>query len=60
MTPWTVAHQASLSITNSRSLLKLMPIELSDYIHPVCLPDKQTAAKLGSQEGSGGVVEGAA
>ena len=27
-TPWTVAHQASLSITNSRSLLKLMSIEL--------------------------------
>ena len=27
VTPWTVAHQASLSITNSRSLLKLMPIE---------------------------------
>ena len=26
--PWTVAHQASLSITNSRSLLKLMSIEL--------------------------------
>ena len=26
-TPWTVAHQASLSITNSQSLLKLMPIE---------------------------------
>ena len=26
-TPWTVARQASLSITNSRSLLKLMPIE---------------------------------
>ena len=25
-TPWTVAHQASLSITNSRSLLKLMSI----------------------------------
>ena len=25
---WTVAHQASLSITNSRSLLKLMSIEL--------------------------------
>ena len=25
-TPWTAAHQASLSITNSRSLLKLMPI----------------------------------
>ena len=26
--PWTEAHQASLSITNSRSLLKLMSIEL--------------------------------
>ena len=25
--PWTAAHQASLSNTNSRSLLKLMPIE---------------------------------
>ena len=27
VTPWTVAHQASLSITNSWSLLKLMSIE---------------------------------
>ena len=27
MTPWTAAHQASLSITNSRSLLKPMSIE---------------------------------
>ena len=27
-TPWTTARQASLSITNSRSLLKLMSIEL--------------------------------
>ena len=27
MTPWTAAHQASLSITNSRILLKLMSIE---------------------------------
>ena len=26
-TPWTAAHQASLSIANSRSLLKLMSIE---------------------------------
>ena len=26
-TSWTAAHQASLSITNSRSLLKLMPIK---------------------------------
>ena len=28
VTPWTAAHQASLSITNSRSLLKLMSMEL--------------------------------
>ena len=28
MTPWTAAHQVSLSITNSQSLLKLMSIEL--------------------------------
>ena len=28
MTPWTAARQASLSITNSLSLLKLMPFEL--------------------------------
>ena len=27
-TPWTEAHQASLSITNSQSLLKFMSIEL--------------------------------
>ena len=27
MTPWTAAHQASLSITNSWSLLKLMSIQ---------------------------------
>ena len=26
--PWTAAHQASLSITNSQNLLKLMSIEL--------------------------------
>ena len=28
VTPWTAAHQASLSITNSQSLLKLMSIVL--------------------------------
>ena len=28
VTPWIAAHQASLSITNSQSLLKLMSIEL--------------------------------
>ncbi|XDA82051.1 hypothetical protein R6Z07F_011972 [Ovis aries] len=27
VTPWTAAHHASLSITNSQSLLKLMSIE---------------------------------
>ena len=32
VTPWTAAHQASISITNSRSLLKLMSIKL--VIHP--------------------------
>ena len=34
-TPWTTARQASLSITNSRNLLKLMSIELvmpSNYL----------------------------
>ena len=28
VSPWAAAHQASLSITNSQSLLKLMFIEL--------------------------------
>ena len=44
MTPWTAACQASLSITNSQSLLKLMSIELvmpSNHLilcHPLLLP----------------------
>ena len=39
-TPWTAAHQASLSITNSRSLLKLMSIEsvMSSNHLILCLP----------------------
>ena len=43
-TPWTAAHQASLSIINSWSLLKFMSIELvmpSDHLilcHPLLLP----------------------
>ena len=43
-TPWTAACQAFLSITNSWSLLKLMPIELvmpSNHLilcHPLLLP----------------------
>ena len=42
-TPWTAAHQASLSITNSWSLLKLMSIDLvmpSNHLilcHPLLL-----------------------
>jgi len=39
VTPWTAAHQASLSITNSQSLLKLMSIEtviLSNYLVLCC------------------------
>ena len=43
-TTWTAAHRASLSITNSQSLLRLMSIELvrpSSYLilcHPLLLP----------------------
>ena len=39
-TPWTAAHQASLFITNSRSLLKLMFIEsLMPFNHLIlCCP----------------------
>ena len=43
VTPWTTARQASLSITNSRSLLRLMSIELvmpSNHLilcHPLLL-----------------------
>ena len=44
VTPWTAARQASLSITNSQSLLKLMSIESvmpSNHLilcHPLLLP----------------------
>ena len=43
-TPWTAAHEASLSITNSRSLLRLLSImlEMSSNLlilcHPLLLP----------------------
>ena len=43
-TPWTAAHQASLSIMNSRSILKLLSIESvipSNHVilcHPLLLP----------------------
>ena len=40
MTPWTAARQASLSITNSWSLLKLMSIQsVMPFNHPIlCHP----------------------
>ena len=44
MTPWTAAHQASLSITNSQSLLKLTSLESvmpSNHLilcHPLLFP----------------------
>ena len=44
MISWTTAHQASLSLTNSQSLLKLMSIKLvmpSNHLifcHPLLLP----------------------
>ena len=40
-TPWTAAHQASLSIANSQSLLKLISNQISDIIqqsHPLSSP----------------------
>ena len=43
VTPWTAGHQASLSIINSRSLLKLMSVQsvmMSNYLiicHPLLL-----------------------
>ena len=40
VTPWTAVHQASLSITNSQSLLKLISVELvmpSNHLI-LCLP----------------------
>ena len=39
--PWTAACQASLSITNSQSLLKLMSVMPSNHLilcRPLCLP----------------------
>ena len=36
--PWTAAHQTSLSITNSRSLLKLMSIESMPSNHLILCP----------------------
>ena len=57
VTPWTAARQASLSITNSQSLLKLMSIELvmpSNHLilcHPLLLlPSIFTRIRVFSNE----------
>ena len=56
VTPWTAAHQASLSITNSRSLLKLISIEsamLSNLFilcHFLLLPSILTSIRVFSNE----------
>ena len=55
-TPWTAAPQASLSITNSRSLLKLMSIESmmpSNHLilcHPFLLPSIFPSIRVFSNE----------
>ena len=55
-TPWIAARQASLSITNSRSLLKLMPIESvmpSSHLilcHPLLLPPIPPSIRVFSKE----------
>ena len=57
LTPWIVARQASLSVTNSRSSLKLMSIELvisSNYLtlcHPLLLlPSRFPSIRVFSNE----------
>ena len=57
VTPWTAARQASLSITNSQSLLKLMSIELmmpSNYLilcrPPLLLPSIFSSIRVFSNE----------
>ena len=53
VTPWTAAHQASLSITNSRSLLKLMSIESvmpSNHLNPLS-PPSPPAFNLSQHQG---------
>ena len=55
-TPWAAAHQASLSITNSRSLLKLRSIEVvmpSNHLilcHPLLPPSVFPSIRVLSNE----------
>ena len=49
-TPWTAAHQASLSITNSRSLLmSIKPVMPSN--HPILLCPSPSAFNLSQHQG---------
>ena len=56
VTPWTAAHQASLSITNSQSLLKFMSMESmmpSSHLilcHPLLLPSVFPSIRVFSNE----------
>ena len=56
VTPWTVAHQASLSTTNSQSVLKLMSIEsvMSSnhliFCRPLLLPSIFPSIRVFSNE----------
>ena len=56
VTPWTAAHQASLSITNSRSLLKLktfesvMPSSHLIFCHPFSSCPRSLPASVFSNE----------
>ena len=51
-TPWTVARQASLSITNSWSSLKLMPTEsVMPSSHLICFPLSPPALNLSQHQG---------
>ena len=49
-TPWTAARQASLSITNSRSLPKLMLIDTIQPSHPLSSPSP-SALNLSQHQG---------
>ena len=58
VTPWTAACQASLSITNSQNLLKLMSIKLvmpSNHLilcHPLLLPSILPSIRVFSNKSS--------
>ena len=51
LNPWTAARQASLSITNSCSLLKLMSIELVMPSPPHPLSSPSPALNLSQHQG---------